>query len=213
MAKTKGKLPAKAVVKKLLARKAVTSPAAVSKAPLKLKTPLSKSELAEFRALLLAKRRSIVGDMNGIQAEAFRTNRQEGSGDLSNMPTHPADVGTDNFEQEFTLGLLESERQLLREINEALERIESGTYGVCLGTGKPIGDARLKARPWAKYCIEYARLLEKGLVRPGDSQRGENGEEVDEREDEEEDAGEEEESDAETPSDDVAADAEEETEE
>jgi DnaK suppressor protein len=131
------------------------------------KTPLTRSELNEFRQMLLQKRRDLIGDMDGIQAEALK-NRPGSSGDLSNMPTHLADIGTDNFEQEFTLGLLESERVLLQEINEALERIENKSYGICLGTGKPIGKTRLRARPWAKYCIEYARMLEKGLVRPGE---------------------------------------------
>ncbi len=120
----------------------------------KIKTPFGKAELEMFREMLLDKRRALIGDMNGIEAEALRTNRQEGSGDLSNMPTHPADIGTDNFEQEFTLGLLESERTLLSEINSALERIDNNTYGVCLGTGQPIGAARLKARPWA-YSMQY----------------------------------------------------------
>jgi DnaK suppressor protein len=147
------------------------------------KSPLGKAELEHFRKLLIDKRRSIIGDMNGIQAEALGTNRQDGSGDLSNMPTHPADIGTDNFEQEFSLGLLESERILLTEITEALERIKKGTYGVCLGTGEAIGKARLEARPWAKYCIDYQRLMEKGLVRPQDNraegEEGEEGEEVD----------------------------------
>ena len=128
------------------------------------KSPMSKAELKEFRQLLLDKRRALIGDMTGMANEALRTNRQEGSGDLSKIPTHDADVGTDNYEQEFTLGLLESERTLLGEINEALERIDNNTFGICLGTGQAISKERLKARPWAKYCIEYARLLEKGLV-------------------------------------------------
>jgi hypothetical protein len=55
---------------------------------------------------------------------------------------------------------------MLSEINGALERIDSNTFGICLGTGQPIGAARLKARPWSKYCIDYAKLLEKGLVQP-----------------------------------------------
>ena len=131
------------------------------------KSRLTKAELREFRNVLLEKRRDLVGDMSGIESEALRS-RQKGSGDLSNMPTHPADLGTDNFEQEFTLGLLESERVMLKEIDEALARIDERTYGICLGTGAPISKSRLRARPWAKYCIEYARLLEKGLVRPGE---------------------------------------------
>ncbi len=144
-------------------RKPLVSPAPLRSVP---KTTLSKAELAAFRQMLMEKRRSLIGDMDGMESEALRTSRQENSGDLSLMPDHPANIATDNFEQEFTLGLLESERTLLREINEALERIDGGTYGICLGTGDVIGKPRLLARPWAKYCIEYARKLEKGLVRP-----------------------------------------------
>jgi RNA polymerase-binding protein DksA len=156
------------VAKKAISRLSKEAPKALrpDAAPRLTKSPLSKAELKEFRQMLLDKRRALVGDMSGMAAEALRTNRQEGTGDLSKVPTHDADVGTDNFEQEFTLGLLESERILLAEINEAMERIDKGTFGICLGTGGPIDAARLKARPWAKYCIEYARMLEKGLVRP-----------------------------------------------
>jgi len=118
-----------------------------------------------FRRLLLEKRAELVGDVSGMQEEVLRKNRQAAAGDLSSMPIHMADLGTDNYEQEFTLGLLANEKQLLRDIDEALERIDSRTYGMCLGTGKPITKTRLKAKPWARYCIEYARLLEKGQVR------------------------------------------------
>ena len=115
--------------------------------------------------MLLAKRRVLVGDMTGIQNEALGADRQESKGDISD---HPADAGTDNFEQEFSLGLLESERILLGEIDEALLRIEQKTYGICAGTGRPISKPRLNARPWAEYGIEYARMVEKGLVRRGE---------------------------------------------
>jgi RNA polymerase-binding protein DksA len=81
------------------------------------------------------------------------------------MPIHMADLGTDNYEQEFALGLMDGERKLLREIDDALERIEQGTYGICEGTGKPILKARLKAQPWARYCVDYARLLEQRAAR------------------------------------------------
>ena len=139
---------------------------AAKPAPAKAKVRrLPDKDLQTFRRLLLEKRAELVGDVNGMQDEVLRKNRQTAAGDLSSMPIHMADLGTDNYEQEFTLGLLASERQLLRDIDEALERIESRTYGVCLGTGKPITKARLKAKPWARYCIEYARLLEKGQVR------------------------------------------------
>jgi len=132
----------------------------------KIKSPLGRAQLNKYRKMLLDKRKDLLGDMNGIAAGAFRGGN--GRGDLSSMPTHPADIGSDNYEQEFSLGLLESERALLEEIDEALARIEDRTYGVCVGTGKPIGVPRLNARPWAKYGIEYARMVEQGLIRPGE---------------------------------------------
>jgi RNA polymerase-binding transcription factor DksA len=61
------------------------------------------------------------------------------------------------------LSLAEAERRGLREIDEALQRIEERTYGICQMTGKPIPKARLKAKPWAKYTIEAAREIERGL--------------------------------------------------
>jgi RNA polymerase-binding protein DksA len=126
----------------------------------KVSSGLKKSELEHFRKLLLEKRREILGDVGSMENEAFKS-----GSNLSNMPIHMADVGTDNFEQEFTLGLIESERQILREIQEALGRVEDGTFGICMATNKPIGRMRLEAVPWAKYTIEYSRALEAGLVR------------------------------------------------
>jgi RNA polymerase-binding protein DksA len=172
-AKAAKRAPARKVAKKAAkkpASKAALSTTRAQRILKSAKSPLTKGELKEFRQMLLTKRRVLLGDMNGIEGEALRRSRQDGTGDLSNMPTHPADIGSDNYEQEVALGLLESERIMLGEIDQALERIEEGTYGVCLGTGEPIGQPRLKARPWAKYSIEYARLLEKGLVRPADEQ-------------------------------------------
>jgi RNA polymerase-binding protein DksA len=123
---------------------------------------LSKKDLAQFRELLLTKRAQLVGDVSTLQAEALSKNRQDAAGDLSSMPIHMADLGTDNYEKEFTLGLIEGERALLRDIDDALLRIEAETYGICEATGKPIGKARLRARPWAKYCYEYMLAHEKG---------------------------------------------------
>jgi len=127
------------------------------------KTRLTPQELEEFRQMLLAKRGQLVGDVAHLEDEAIRSNQHGGSGS-SAMPIHMADIGSDTWEQELTLGLIENERGLLREIDEALERIKDGTYGVCVATGKAITKARLRAKPWAKYCIEYARKRELGLA-------------------------------------------------
>ena len=124
-----------------------------------IKTKMPAKELNAYRDLLLDKRRTIVGMVSGLENEALRSN----GGNLSNMPIHMADVGSDVFEQDFTLGMAETERGLLIEIDKALERIERKTYGVCQATGKPIPKARLKAKPWAQYTIEAARQNERSI--------------------------------------------------
>jgi RNA polymerase-binding protein DksA len=123
----------------------------------KVKTGLSRKDLENYRDLLLAKRAEILGDVESLETDA----RNNSGGNLSNMPLHMADIGTDNYDQEFTLGLVESERKLLVEINEALLRIKAGTFGVCIEKGIPIGRPRLDIKPWAKYCIEVARDMER----------------------------------------------------
>jgi RNA polymerase-binding protein DksA len=130
--------------------------------PKKNQAGLNVRDLEHFRELLLAKRRELVGDMTSMEREALRS---ANGTNLSNLPLHMADMGTDNYEQEFTLGLVEKERGLLRDLNRALAKIQDGTFGICEGTGKPINRPRLEAQPWARFSIEYARLLERGLVR------------------------------------------------
>jgi DnaK suppressor protein len=138
------------------------SPVPTDGKPRKNQAGMNARELEHYRALLLAKRRELVGDMSSMEYEALRS---AGGSNLSNLPIHMADMGTDNYEQEFTLGLVEKDRQLLREINSALAKIQNGTYGLCEGTGKPISKPRLEAQPWARFSIEHARSLEKGGVR------------------------------------------------
>ncbi len=122
----------------------------------KAKSGLSKKELADYRQALLEKRADLLGDV-----ESLDKSRNNSGGDLSHMPLHMADVGSDNYEQEFTLGLVESERRMLNEINDALERMLKNYYGVCIESGRPIGKARLDIQPWAKYCIEVVRERER----------------------------------------------------
>ncbi len=126
-----------------------------------IEKPLSSEEIEGYREKLLDIRRDLLGDMGKMENDAFDKNS---NGELSSMPVHMADIGTDNYEQEFTLGLLDSERKMLKEVDHALEKIAEGTYGVCEGTGKQIGRARLNAKPYARYSVEFRTLLEKGLV-------------------------------------------------
>ena len=128
------------------------------------KARLTAGDTERFKQILLEKRKEIVGNVNEMEDEALKKSRLDASGDLSSMPIHMADIGTDNYEQEFALGLMDSERKLLKEIDDTLQRIEQGTYGICEATNEPITKARLEAQPWARYCVKYARMLEQGLV-------------------------------------------------
>lgn len=128
------------------------------------KSHLTTADIEHFKQMLLEKRREILANVNEMEDEALKKSRLDAAGDLSSMPIHMADIGTDNYDQEFTLGLMDSERKLLREIDDALQRIEQGTYGICKGTGKQIPKARLEAQPWARYCVEYTQMLEQGLA-------------------------------------------------
>lgn len=123
-----------------------------------IRTHLNKQELEHYRQMLLTLRAQKMGDLSAKEDQALRS---EG-GNLSHMPIHMADVGSDAYDQDFMLSLAESDRKLIREIDEALQRIENKTYGVCLLTRKPIPKARLNAKPWAKYTIEAVRLIESG---------------------------------------------------
>jgi DnaK suppressor protein len=124
---------------------------------------MTKAEMEVYRESLLALRDRHNGDASHLADEALRRTGGGAAGNLSNMPIHMADLGTDNFEQEFTLSLLQNEEQLLGEITSALERIRQGTFGQCEECHGEIPKARLQALPYARYCVECARKLEENL--------------------------------------------------
>jgi RNA polymerase-binding protein DksA len=125
-------------------------------------TELKPQELNEFRDVLEDLRARLRGDVRQMTDEALRGNGPDGNGNLSNLPLHMADVGTENFDQEFTLGLIENEEETLELIAAAIRRIDAGTYGVCQDCGQPIARPRLQALPYTPYCIECARKRERG---------------------------------------------------
>jgi len=118
---------------------------------------MKKEELAYFKKLLLEHRRTVVGDLGRLEDSALRrTKGNAATLDISNF----ADLGTDNFEQDFTIGLIENSEEMVREIDAALQRIEEGSYGRCETSGCEIGKNRLKAIPWARLCIDCQRQAE-----------------------------------------------------
>ncbi len=123
------------------------------------KSPLTPKQLAEFTDILLQKRRQLEGDVSGMELEALRGGA---GGSLSHLPQHMADQGSDAFEQSLSLDLAASQRDIIKEIDAALARIENGTFGICERLGKPIRIERLRETPWARYSIEAARDIERG---------------------------------------------------
>jgi RNA polymerase-binding protein DksA len=121
---------------------------------------MTKAELENYRQQLLALRSRLNGDISHLADEALRKNQREASGNLSSMPIHMADIGTDNFEQEFTLNLLQNEEQVVVEIADALERIQQGNFGQCEECGNVIPKARLGAIPYTRFCVDCARKRE-----------------------------------------------------
>jgi RNA polymerase-binding transcription factor DksA len=124
-----------------------------------VKTNLAKADLTHFRLLLISKRRELFKAVDSMETEALRSD----DGDTSSMPIHMADIGSDVYEQDLMLGMAASERERIRDIDEALQRVVDGTYGICDLTKKPISKKRLNAKPWAKYSIDAARKIERGL--------------------------------------------------
>lgn len=125
-----------------------------------VKSPFNKSELDQFRGWLAQRREALSGNVTKMEDEALRRSRQDATGDLSSMPIHMADMGSDTFEQDFTLGLIENEEAELGAIEDAMERIEEGTFGVCEECSKPIPRERLKAIPHAALCLECKKKEE-----------------------------------------------------
>ncbi|MFM9067308.1 MAG: TraR/DksA family transcriptional regulator [Planctomycetota bacterium] len=122
---------------------------------------MNKRESKEYKQLLLALRARLRGDVSAMAYAALKKTRSESSGDLSSMPIHMADVGSDNFEQEFTLSLMENDEETLSQIEAALERIEEGVYGLCVECDAKIPKMRLQALPYTPYCVKCAAKFQK----------------------------------------------------
>ncbi len=125
-------------------------------------SPLKTQEVDQFRRLLEFLRDRLQGDVEQMTREALHGSARDASGNLSNVPLHLADLGTENFDQDFTLGLIENEQETLEQIRSGLDRIRRGTYGMCQECQQPIARQRLQALPYTPHCIECARRLENG---------------------------------------------------
>jgi RNA polymerase-binding transcription factor DksA len=131
-----------------------------SKSQEKTGAKLSSAELEAYKNRLIALRTRIRGDVSTMTDGALSHSRSEAAGDLSAMPLHMADIGSDNFEQEQTLSFIQSDNVTLDLIEEALTRIKAGTYGICENCGKSIPKVRLNVLPYAASCVHCVELAQ-----------------------------------------------------
>jgi RNA polymerase-binding transcription factor DksA len=121
---------------------------------------LTDTEIDGYKNKLLILRARLSGDVSTMTNAALNKNRMEASGDLSVMPIHMADVGTDNFEQEQTLSFMQNETGILDQVDEALVRIKEGTYGACESCGGHIPKIRLNLLPYTALCVQCAENID-----------------------------------------------------
>jgi DnaK suppressor protein len=120
---------------------------------------MKKTDMLAYKEKLHAIRARLRGDVTAMAEVALRKSGMEG-GESNGMPIHMAELGSDNFEQEFTLGLMEAEESTLDLIDSALERIEGGSYGRCAQCDGAIPKTRLNAIPYTPVCIKCAERQE-----------------------------------------------------
>jgi DnaK suppressor protein len=120
---------------------------------------MKKAEALAYKEKLHAIRARLRGDVTAMAEVALRKSGMEGS-DSNAMPIHMAELGSDNFEQEFTLGLMEAEEDTLSLIDAALERVDRGSFGRCVECEGQISKARLNAIPYTPVCIKCAEQRE-----------------------------------------------------
>ena len=120
-----------------------------------------RGEPAKFQKLLLNLRDHVIDQISGLASENLKRNPRESSGDLSGYGFHMADTGTDNFDREFALSLVSNEQEALYEIEEALKRLELGTYGKCETCDRAIAKPRLSAVPFARMCVQCQSEFER----------------------------------------------------
>lgn len=121
---------------------------------------MDKKTLIQYRKVLMDIKEKITGQIKQISSDAS-SSQKDTAGDVSGHALHMADVATDMYDREFSLGLASNDRELLYKVDEALKRIEDSTFGLCTECSKPIAVARLKAIPYAQTCLPCQEKIER----------------------------------------------------
>jgi DnaK suppressor protein len=122
---------------------------------------LNEKDKQHFRLRLLEERSKVMDELNWVEANYMRNSPKDSSGEVSGHSTHLADMGTDSDERDKAYLIGDSRGQVLEEIDDALLKIDKGTYGKCEICGEPIPRERLEAVPYAKYCLKHQAEEEK----------------------------------------------------
>ena len=126
-----------------------------------VKKKLTKKELLEFKKLILKRKEEILDEIKHIADDTLKKSQKEASGDISGYTYHMADVATDTYDRDFSLGLASNSRELLYELDDALKKIEDASFGICENCKVFIARSRLKAVPSARLCVKCQEKKEK----------------------------------------------------
>ncbi len=120
---------------------------------------LDRKTLKQYKKILIESKERILGEIKQISSDAA-TSQKDSSGDSSGHALHMADVATDMYDREFSLGLASNDRNLLQKVGDALLRIDNGSFGLCSQCRKLIAAVRLKAIPYAETCLKCQEKIE-----------------------------------------------------
>ncbi len=126
-----------------------------------VKKKLDKKGLSEFKKLIFKRKEEILEGIKHISEDTLKKSQKDAAGDISSYTYHMADVATDTYDREFSLGLASNGREALYELDDALKRIEDGTFGICEDCKQSITKNRLKAVPYARFCVKCQEKKEK----------------------------------------------------
>ncbi len=121
----------------------------------------NKKELLEFKKLVIKIKDKIQEEIGKLSEDTLKKSQKDAAGDISGYTYHMADVATDTYDREFSLGLASNERKLFYELDDALKKIEEGTFGICEGCENLITRTRLRAIPYARLCLKCQEKHEK----------------------------------------------------
>lgn len=126
-----------------------------------MKKKFNKKELSFFKKIILKRKEEILDEIQHISEDTLKKSQKEAAGDISGYTYHMADVATDTYDREFSLGLASNVREALYELDDALKKIDEGTFGICEGCKSLITKVRLKAVPYTRLCVKCQKKKEK----------------------------------------------------